>query len=62
MRTKHLKAISDGKGAQAKEILRKIHAEDGLVKESTTQEETEEMMGSRNYPAQSRPNPWSPYT
>ena len=28
MRTKHLKAISDGKGAKAKEILRKIHAED----------------------------------
>ena len=73
MRTNHLNAISDGKGAKAKEILRKIHAEDsktmwfqigramkgprggatltvrkmtkeGLVKESTTQEETEEMI------------------
>ena len=73
MRTNHLKAISDGKGAKAKEILRKIHAEDsktmwfqigratkgprggatmtvqkmtadGLAKESTTQEEAEEMI------------------
>ena len=68
-----MKAIRDGKGAKAKEILRKIHAEDsktmwfqigramkgprggatmtvqkmtadGLVKESTTQGETEEVI------------------
>ena len=28
MRKNHLKAISGGKGAKAKEILRKIHAEE----------------------------------
>ena len=79
IRTKHLQAIADGKGVKAKQILRKIHAEEskkiwfqirramkapqgratmmvqkmttsGLVKESTTQEETEEMIfGERKY-------------
>ena len=31
MGTKHLKAISDGKGAKAKETLQKIHAEDSKI-------------------------------
>ena len=73
MRTDHLKAISDDKGAKANDILQKINAEEsktmwfqigramkgpqggatmtvqkmtaeGIVKESTTQKETEEII------------------
>ena len=76
MTIQHLKAISNGKGAKAKEILQKINAEEpkimwyeigratkgpwdgatmtvqkmtpeGIVTESTTQEETEEMISDK---------------